>query len=81
MNPIPTPTEREFAEALAMLVQQADVGDYRDKRGQDLRANVAYLQAQGLVDRYGFTHAEICEALDRGDDGPAAARHLAPVAD
>ena len=70
-------TAREALEiALANLVHQVDVADYRDARGHDLRNNLAFLQAQELVDRYGLTHERICWALDacEGDPKRAAER-------
>lgn len=70
-------TEGELAEALAALVQQVDVADYRDSLGHPLKNNVAFLHAQGIVDAFGVSHAQICQALDRwGDELASAARQL-----
>jgi hypothetical protein len=69
--------ETELATSLAALVQQIDVNDYRDKKGHGLRNNLAFMKAQELVDRYGFSHEAICGALSRyGDDIAGAAKHL-----
>jgi hypothetical protein len=75
---MPQTNESELAEALAALVQQIDISDYRDKRGNAASNNVAFIHAQQLVDRYGCTHDQICDALERyGDDMAGAARQLA----
>jgi hypothetical protein len=74
---MPPQDVNEMREALAALVQQIDVGDYRDSKGHPARNNVAFLHAQGMADRFGVTHTQICEALDRwGDHIASAARHL-----
>ncbi|OHB26256.1 MAG: hypothetical protein A2790_20025 [Phenylobacterium sp. RIFCSPHIGHO2_01_FULL_69_31] len=57
-------TREALETALANLVHQVDIGDYRDAKGHDLHNNLAFLQAQELVDRYGLTHEKICWALD-----------------
>lgn len=73
----PDPDERQLAEALAALVQQIDLADYRDAVGHPLSANLAYIHAQSIVDGYGVSHADICRALDRwSDDLGSAARSL-----
>ena len=69
--------ERRLAEALGALVQQIDIGDYRDRLGHDLKNNVALHHAQAIVDEFGVTHADICAVLDScGDDIGLAARQL-----
>lgn len=69
---------REVAEALAVLVQQIDVNDYRDSKGHPAKNNLAFIKAQEIVDRLGCSHEEICSALERyGDDMAGAAKHLA----
>ena len=65
--------QQALEAALANLVHQADVGDYRDAKGHDLHNNLAFLQAQALVDRYGLTHEKICWALDECDGDPLRA--------
>jgi len=75
--PTTSSSQRELAESLAALVQQIDIGDYRDAFGHDLGDNVAFLHAQAIVDHYGVSHADICRALDRwGHDLHLAARSL-----
>jgi hypothetical protein len=66
--------DREALEtALANLVHQVDIGVYRDAKGHDLHNNLAFLQAQELVDRYGLTHEKICWALDACEGDPRRA--------
>lgn len=69
--------ETSLAEALAALVQQIGISDYRDKRGNAATNNIAFIHAQTLVDTFGCTHEQICDALDRyGDDMAGAAKQL-----
>lgn len=69
--------ERRVAASLAALIQQIDINDYRDGRGHDLKMNIAFQKAQALVDEFGFTHQDICTALDTcGDDMAVAAGQL-----
>lgn len=69
--------ERRLAELLAALVNQIDINDYRDSKGHAAKNNLAFLQAQGIVDHYGFSHDDICTALDEcGEDLAAAAAKL-----
>ncbi len=75
---MPQTTESELAEALAVLVQQIDISDYRDSHGHPAKNNMAFVHAQQLVDRYGCTHEQICQALEHyGNDMAGAARQLA----
>jgi hypothetical protein len=71
--------DREALEtALANLVHQVDLGDYRDKLGHGLQNNLAFIQAQALVDRYGLTHEKLCWAMDEcGLEPKALAEKLA----
>lgn len=39
----------DLATALAAIVQQIDISDYRDKRGNTAKNNVAFIHAQQLV--------------------------------
>lgn len=59
--------EQRLAAALRDLLQQGDVGDYRDHHGHPAANNVAFLKAQALVDEFGLTHEEICRTLDGCD--------------
>jgi hypothetical protein len=69
--------ERKLAEALGALVQQIDIGDYRDRLGHGLKMNVAFHHAQAIVDEFGVTHEDICAVLDTcGADMGLAARRL-----
>lgn len=63
----------ELATALAALVRQIDISDYRDSKGHPAKTNLAFIHAQALVDRHGVTHAQICEALDWCAGDPARA--------
>jgi hypothetical protein len=70
--------EARLAKALADLVRQIDIADYRDAKGHPAKNNLAFLHAQAIADEFCVTHADICAALDRyGDDVPALARHIA----
>ena len=69
---------QELEAALANLVHQVDIGDYRDAHGQGLRSNLAFMEAQALVDRYGLTHEKLCWAMDEcGLEPRALAEKLA----
>ena len=69
--------DRRLAQLLAALVNQIDISDYRDSKGHAAKNNLAFLQAQAIVDHYGVTHEEICAALDGcGDDLAIAAQRL-----
>ena len=70
--------QSELETALANLVNQVDIADYRDSKGHGLKNNLSFIQAQALVDAYGLTHERICWALEAcGGDAKAAARKLA----
>jgi hypothetical protein len=66
--------EQKLAEALGALVQQIDIGEYRDRLGHGLKNNTAFIHAQAVVDRFGVSHEDICRVLDTcgGDMGQAA---------
>ena len=69
--------ETRLAQALGALVQQIDIGDYRDRLGHDLKQNIAFHHAQAIVDEFGVTHEDICAVLDTcGGDMGVAAREL-----
>ena len=58
-----------LATALADLVRQVDLAEYRDGMGHDMKQNLAYQKAQAMVERYGLTHDRLCWALMKhGDD-------------
>jgi hypothetical protein len=59
--------EQKLAAALRDLIRQIDLGDYRDSLDHKLRNNLAYLQAQAVVDRFGLTHELLCETLEDCD--------------
>ncbi|WP_374468389.1 hypothetical protein [Phenylobacterium sp.] len=70
--------ERRLAAALADLVRQIDVDDYRDGLGHPLRNNLAFLRAQAICDDYGVGHDDIRRALGACEgDMARAARDLA----
>ena len=52
-----------LATALADLVKQVDLADYRDSLGHPMTNNLAYQKAQAMVERYGLTHDRLCWAL------------------
>lgn len=59
--------EQRLAAALRDLVQQVDIGDYRDSLGHDLHNNIAFLKAQAVVDEFGISHEQLCKTLDDCD--------------
>ncbi|HEY8614986.1 hypothetical protein [Phenylobacterium sp.] len=70
-------SEDRLAAALADLVHQIELSDYRDEHGHALRMNVAYREAQRLVEEFGVSHERLCEALDTcGGDVAALVRHV-----
>ena len=72
--------EQQLAAALRDLLHEADVGAYRDSRGQPLSENRAFQRAQAVVEAFGLTHETLCRTLDEcavGTDLVAAARRLA----
>jgi len=78
-TPQPERRDREacLADALADLVQQIDINDYRDGLGHPLHNNQAYLRAQAIADDYGLDHEGIRDALAACDgDLARAARDL-----
>ena len=72
-----TEHEKRLATALAALVQQIDISDYRDSKGHPAKHNLAFLKAQAIADEFKVSHADICAALDTcGEDLAFAARTL-----
>src|ERR1700751_2017843 len=59
--------EQRLAAALRDLVKQIDLGDYRDSLDHNLHRNVAYLQAQAVVDQFDVTHEVLCQTLEDCD--------------
>lgn len=73
--------EQKLASALGALVQQIDIGEYRDKLGHNLRSNTAFLHAQAITDEFGVSHEDICKVLkDCGTDYAQGAHALREVA-
>ncbi|CAN7623107.1 hypothetical protein LJR225_004770 [Phenylobacterium sp. LjRoot225] len=71
--------EQQLAAALRDLIDQADLGDYRDGQGGAMRDSPAFQKAQALVDRFGVTHEQLCLTLaecELSGDLDAAARRL-----
>jgi hypothetical protein len=70
--------EQRLAAALRDLVQQVDIGEYRDQLGHPLHNNLAFLKAQAVVDEFGVSHEQLCKTLDdcdlSGDLADAARR-------
>ena len=76
----PSPRRRELAQALADLVREADVVDYRDERNRSLQGNRASECAQRLVDEFGVSHEDIRAFLNAcGDDMKRTANELEEV--
>lgn len=68
----------ELTGALSTLARQSDISDYLNAKGSPLPGNLAFAKAQDMVDRFGISHADICQALDNwGGDLTAAANGLA----
>lgn len=65
--------EQQLAAALRELLQQIDLGDYRDHQGRPARESPAYCAAQGLVEHFDLTH----DALDLSS-GQAEVRTASP---
>lgn len=71
--------EQRLAAALRELLQQIDLGDYRDQQGHAARENPAFRAAQALVERFGLTHEQLAATLGDADlsgDLTEAARRL-----
>lgn len=76
---IQAPAQERLLIALADLVDQADIREYRNARGRLTQDNLSLASAQALADEFGLTHEQICRALETcdGDLGRAAAQLLA----
>lgn len=73
--------ECRLAAALADLVHQINISDFRDGKGHDARQNIAFARAKALAEEFGFTAELLREAmqLHRGEPD-AVARHLCRAA-
>lgn len=73
--------EQKLASALGVLVEQVDIGEYRDRQGRDLKSSTAFLHAQAITDEFGVSHEDICKVLDScGADYAQGANELRKVA-
>jgi hypothetical protein len=51
--------EQQLAAVLRELLQQIDIGDYRDPQGRAACESPAYRDAEALVERFGLTHEQL----------------------